>query len=153
MNEEEKKLLAAALAVTGKSKPEEALGVLHGMSEKASRVEVLTKENAELKAKVDAGERARALDAARRAKKVTPAMEKDAAWQKLTASFTPEQLSAYFDTLPEQLPASVEKEEKSPEAGAVQLTDFDREVCRRTGQDPEKYLAAKRELAAKSRAA
>ena len=153
MNEEEKKLLAAALAVTGKSGPSEALGALHGLHEKASRVDGLVKENAELKLKLDAGDRARALDVARRAKKLTPAMEKDEKWMKLTSGFTPEQLSAYFDTLPEQIPAAAESAEKAPSAeGSVQLTDDDREVCRRTGTDPEKFLAHKRAMA-KSKAA
>ena len=80
------------------------------------------------------------------------------AYEASAAGATPEGLQLYLDALPVskdigastiQTPAGAQGADVTGQGGAadgsdVQLTAEDREVCKRTRQDPEKFLAAKR---------
>lgn len=153
MTEEEKKLLAAALALTGKSSTAEAVAALPALGESLKTVDSLRAEVKRLTEERDVASRSRTIEQGVRDGKITPAMREDAAWVEMTKGFSPAQLEVYVKTLPKALPGAVEeKKDAGPNAGAneVQITADDREICKRMGLDEAKFLEQKRaDLAAR----
>jgi HK97 family phage prohead protease len=131
------------VALSGRATAPEALAVLRAWQTAHGQVETLSGRVAELESKLATGERTRLLEVARRSARITPAMEADVKWQKMVASFSPDMLGTYLETLPVQLPTERLKQSDSEEDG-VTLTAEELSIAKQMGNDPAKVLETKR---------
>ena len=149
----------APTASEGEAMAESARSLLRALNAKnAEAAIVLIEELRSRAAKAD--ELQRSLDQskieamvaqARREGKLTPAMEQKPSWKRTVERG----LDAVKEALELIDPVSMlraSEEQATQTSDAVYLTDEDKEVCKRTGQDPAQFLAYKKSLAAKTAA-
>lgn len=132
------------LKTLGAKSVESAIVAIEALRERSAKADTLARD-------LDAERTKSLVDQARREGRLTPAMEARESWKRTIAKGS----DAVKDALEllDPNPMTRAPETQPPvNSDTVQLTDEDREVCKRTGQDPEKFLAYKRDLHKRSAA-
>lgn len=140
MTESARALLRALNAKT----PEAALVLVEQLQARAAKADELQKQ-------LDQAELDKLVSQARREGKLTPAMESKPSWER-TVKRGLDAVKEALELIDPVAMLRTAEEQPVQSTNSVYLTDEDKEVCARTGQDPEKFLAHKRSIAAKNAA-
>lgn len=149
------KVLAAVAAQLG-TKDEDAIApALAAVLTNANRAEALGAENATLRVAAekvalaaDASARAEALEAGRKAGRITPADDADPAFQAMVAGIATAQLPAFVARLRVAVPTSAHAPAHTGQGASAALSDDEKEFARRAGLTHEQFAAQKRADAA-----
>jgi signal peptide peptidase SppA len=144
------KQMFAALGLPEDATETQAVAKITSLSERAARADELSRENAALGKAADESKKKVLIEQARRAGKLTPAIEAKESWQRIAAGPV-DALSGALDVMEPQIPAAVTQSKESPlqEGGAVTLTAEERRTAKSLRlTEAEMLETKKRRLAA-----